>query len=434
MHRLIEVAATVTDAVFMAWFVPRFCGVSVKDKRRTLCIPLVYCILQLLMDIYLKSFDILPLLVPIALWFVYALSLIPKRYLRSLFCTSCFMIPLMLTNTLLFAFFSVYLDDVNVIMPGANVGIRTMFLIIAKIVLFVFYRLMLFLFGKDKELGRSGGILSLVWSLATAAGIAVLMKTAIKINYTDISTEVFIVVFLLMGINVAFYYLLSQNQKLEKSKYELQLMKDRISFEEKRSEDAAIIWENIKKVRHDLKNHFTYLRLQLDAANYEECKQYLGEIQAEVDSMGSLIRSGNSAIDYLINTKLSAVKGAQIFITGDVESFSDVTDLDMVCILGNILDNAVEALAKVEGDKRIELYFSKVNGNRIIVCKNTVSASVLDSDKRLIPSKQDTEFHGLGHKIIETTTEKYGGYVDYFEEDGMFGIQVSIPSPTDKDN
>ena len=101
----------------------------------------------------------------------------------------------------------------------------------------------------------------------------------------------------------------------------------------------------------------------------------------------------------------------------------------MVCILGNILDNAVEAVKNVSGSKRIELYFSKINQNRLMLCKNSVDAPVLDKNKELKTTKKDKMQHGFGHQIIEATAEKYGGFVGYFDDDGMFGVQVSIPEP-----
>lgn len=427
MNTFVEIAATMTDACFMAWFVPKFCGLSVKKKRWTLIFPLTYLIIQLIFDNWLTGFVLLPMVVIFMFTGSFSIALRPRHYIWALFCSSCFSILLMLTNSFVYTVFFAYLDDINLIYPGVNLGMRVLYLMIAKIVLLSLYQLVVKLFGKDRNLAFSNGVASIVLMVISAIGLSALMKIASETRHLNVNIEVFVMAFILIGINIVFYFLLWQNQKLQKNKYELQLMKDRISFEERRSEEATIIWDNIKKVRHDLKNHFCYLRAQLESSNYEECKKYLLEIQSSVDSMGNLIKSGNSVIDYLINTKLSTLNDTRVFIAGDVSNFSDIADIDMVCILGNILDNAVEALEKVDENKRIELYFSKVNSNRIIACKNTIASSVLDADNHLILTKRDVDFHGLGHKIIESTAEKYGGYVDYFEEDDVFGVQVSIP-------
>ena len=92
-----------------------------------------------------------------------------------------------------------------------------------------------------------------------------------------------------------------------------------------------------------------------------------------------------------------------------------------------ILDNAIEAQKSVEGEKKIELAFRENGKDRVIVCKNTVAAPVLANNKELKSTKKDPSSHGLGHIIVTRTVEKYGGMVDWFDLDGMFGVQVILP-------
>jgi sensor histidine kinase regulating citrate/malate metabolism len=143
--------------------------------------------------------------------------------------------------------------------------------------------------------------------------------------------------------------------------------------------------------------------------------------------MGNLIKSGNSIIDYLINSKLSNLNNVKVLISGYVGNYSDIDEMDLACILGNVLDNAIEAQQSVKGEKRIELHFLYKNAARIIVCKNTVGGSVLKNNKDLPSTKDSSELHGLGHRIVETTVKKYGGIVDYYEDGEMFGVQILLP-------
>ena len=100
----------------------------------------------------------------------------------------------------------------------------------------------------------------------------------------------------------------------------------------------------------------------------------------------------------------------------------------MLCLVGNILDNAVEAIARVKRDKkRIELLFLRQNSNRIIICKNTIEKSVLGENSELKTTKAPSSEHGYGTKIIAKIVSDYGGMVDYFEEFNMFGVQVILP-------
>ena len=144
--------------------------------------------------------------------------------------------------------------------------------------------------------------------------------------------------------------------------------------------------------------------------------------------ISKLIRSDNTILDYLINSKLCALKNTRVVISGSIGDLSDIRDADLACLMGNILDNAIEAVAQVE-EKRIELLFSKQNANRIIICKNTIKESVLENNRELRTTKRSGGSHGWGHQIVEKIVSDYHGMIDYFEEFGMFGVQIILPCP-----
>ena len=176
-------------------------------------------------------------------------------------------------------------------------------------------------------------------------------------------------------------------------------------------------------------NHFAILKGKLEEEDMESCKKYLSELNNTVENMGYLIKSGNSIIDYLINSKLSNLNNVKVLISGYVGNYSDIDEMDLACILGNVLDNAIEAQKKVTAEKRIELHFLQKNTNRVIVCKNTIDESVLNNNSDLKSTKDSTEFHGLGHQIVESTVKKYDGMVNYYEDENntVFCVQIIIP-------
>lgn len=77
----------------------------------------------------------------------------------------------------------------------------------------------------------------------------------------------------------------------------------------------------------------------------------------------------------------------------------------------------------------ITLLFRVKNENRVIICKNTISESVMQTNKELRSTKKNRQDHGLGHRIVETILQKYDGWVDYFESVAMFGVQIMLPMP-----
>lgn len=429
INTIIEILATVSDTVMLIWFIPKFVGASFKGRPLIMIIPTMQLAAQLMFDRLMPGYSMLPMIVLLFLVFGFAVALSPRTIWWDALACVAYVLSMMLVSTLLFSLFSLFIENIGDILQGNDTKIRIIYLVVAKLVLFACYKLLLILFKKEKSIETPNAIMSLALTLGTATALSALVKIVATDESGSTDMPVLVVAVIICITNTILYLFINQIQKLKKSKYELGLITERMALEKKQSEDANTIWNNIRKVRHDIKNHLSVIKGCLERGETVACIEYINDIQQTVESMGSLIRSGNSVIDYLINSKLSNLEGVQVLITGCIGNFKDVKDSDIVCILGNILDNAVEAVKNVSGSKRIDLFFSKIKQNRLILCKNSVNGPVLDKNKELKSTKKDKMLHGFGHQIIEATAEKYGGFVGYFEENGMFGVQVSIPEP-----
>ena len=429
INTAIEIFGTVVDVLLLIWFVPKFNEASLIKHPYSLVWALLLLVFQLTADSFLQGFDLLYALIDFLIVVCFALSLGNKKKLWSLFSAFLYVILVMLFNTLVFALFSIILSDVSIVIQGEETDAlpRFLYIVTCKLGHFALYGLLLQIFKKNRTLDWFSAILAFFFTVSTAVGLGMVIKLA-EIN-RSVGTDypILLLSVILIMLNVILYLMIWQVQNLMRSKYELRLMQERMVAEKARIDEATYIWENIKKVRHDLKNHFTVIRGKLDEGDAEACKQYLANLYQTVDHMGDLIQSGNSVIDYLINSKLSGLSNVQVLIFGYVGNYSDIEEVDLACILGNILDNAVEAQNYVSGEKRIELHFLQKNSNRIILCKNTIETSVLENNKALKTTKETMGAHGLGHRIVADKVQKYHGILDYFEEDSMFGVQIVLP-------
>ena len=424
---IIELFATLADVLFMVWFVPKFNGVSIKKRPISLIWALVLLIFQLLADRFLAAFDLLYVAIDFIIVLFFSISLQKGKNLWSVFSAAVYVIVIMLSTTFVFTIFSLFTDNIEVVVQGDISYIRLVFLLICKTIHFSFYRLLLLLFKKDNNLDIKNSLLSVLFSVVTAIELGIILEIAAIYDLSGMGLWVTILSIFMILQNIILYLMINQIQKLLKNKYELSLIREKIDSEKSRVEEATVVWNNIRKVRHDLKNHFAILKGKLEEEDMESCKKYLSELNNTVENMGNLIKSGNSIIDYLINSKLSNLNNVKVLISGYVGNYSDIEEIDLACILGNILDNAIEAQQSVKGEKRIELHFLYKNAARIIVCKNTVGGSVLKNNKDLLSTKDSSELHGLGHRIVESTVKKYGGIVDYYEDGEMFGVQIPLP-------
>ncbi len=427
MNMIAEITATVVDVLFLLWFITRFNDIPLKKRPITALWATLLLVYQLTADHFLYGFDLLYMLGSFLIAMGFALSLRKKFALWPIFSATLFVIEPMLFNSMIYSVFSLFIDQMGMVMQGSQSYVRVIYIIICKLAQFAFYKFMLLIFRKEKDINVKSALLSFLFTVATALGLGALMKMAAQSTSPETDVLALALAIILVLLNIILYIMINQVQQLLRHKYELAMLNKQRDFERSRMEEVNTIWANIRKLKHDLKNHFGVVKGLLNEGKYDSGIQYFSELDNTVNSMGDLIKSGNTVIDYVINSKLSNLDGVQVLVSGYVGNFSDVDDIDMVSILGNILDNAIEAQEKVTGEKRIELLFLQKNSNRIIICKNSIGESVLKNNKRLNSTKSSPELHGLGHQIVETTVSKYRGLIDYFEENNNFGVQIILP-------
>ena len=134
-------------------------------------------------------------------------------------------------------------------------------------------------------------------------------------------------------------------------------------------------------------------------------------------------------------TLKAASNHIQIISKIDVPAELPVTVNDLCRVLVNLLDNAMEAVVKTEGDRIVDLSIS-VRGNYLVICVVNVISKDVDRGrlKMLITTKDDARRHGYGHRIIKRIVEKYNGYVNYSIEGDEFIAEVMLDMQKEQNN
>ena len=337
---ILEILATVIDVVLLAWFVPRFVGMTLRERPIALIWVFAELAYQLIADHYFQGFDLIYIIGVLIISTTFAFFLNKKKPIWCVFSGLLFLITPMLLNSFVYFVFSLFVEELDTVIQGSESYLRALYLLACKIIQFAFYRLLLQIFKKDQTLDLKNGILSFFFTTATALSLGALIKLSTVSQGPGVDVMILGLACILILLNVILYLMIYQVQMLARSKYELTLIHKQMEFERSRMEEAHVIWENIRKVKHDLKNHFTVIRGILEEGDVESCKQYMNGLYQTVESMGNLIRSGNSSIDYIINSKLSNLDGIRVLVSGYVGSYQDIEAADLACILGNILSSS----------------------------------------------------------------------------------------------
>ncbi|MBQ7669293.1 MAG: GHKL domain-containing protein [Clostridia bacterium] len=423
---MIEIIASFVDAVICIFFIRAFLNRDKKNLPITIATVLIYYGITLIGDRFLPGFSVVITIVLLLVSFVYALLICKKHYIKAIICTCTYKIVYIVSSSLIFAIISMIFNDYGIMMQGSGSGVRLTMLLIHKVFLTASFILIVVLFSKGEINDKLTGVIVFAISLLTIIGLGVTMVVmGIEQNSKTTLPLLFqIIVFVL--VNIGMYLLVYRVRKLEKQKYELKLLNDKYELQQGKYSEAIGVWNNVRKVQHDIKEHLTMINRLLHDNRIDDCKEYVDNLIPVTNTMGKIISSDNLVLDYLINSKLCALENTEVIISGVVGDLSDIDNRDLVTIFGNIIDNAIEAISELD-EKRIEILFTKQDENRIIICKNTIGKSVLENNREMKSTKKDSGSHGLGHMIVEETVVRLGGMIHYSESGGMFCVQIVLP-------
>ena len=128
------------------------------------------------------------------------------------------------------------------------------------------------------------GVLTFLLSLTTMFGLGVAMYIAVSAEATYFQPHILMIVLAFILTNVFLYVLLYQIQKLQKNRYELKLLEEKMAFEEARHNDASAVWDNVRKVQHDMKQHLTVMSGYLEQGKSEACQTYIQSLLPQIPS------------------------------------------------------------------------------------------------------------------------------------------------------
>ena len=169
------------------------------------------------------------------------------------------------------------------------------------------------------------------------------------------------------------------------------------------------------KLFHDFHNHVGVIRQLIIHEKYDKALVYIDELQEPIREIAQVVWTGDETVDYLINSKMAAAAAEQVKLLVEVEfpRHTNLKSADLCAILGNLLDNALEAVRKVEEPERkvVKLTVRRINQMLIIKVENFFAEPLSVDNGSLKTTKTETGLHGWGLKSAQTAAEKYDGMV-----------------------
>lgn len=211
-----------------------------------------------------------------------------------------------------------------------------------------------------------------------------------------------------------------------------QLQFDLYHMHAKEQENTLI---ELRKARHDLKHQLVYLMELSEQKEYKQLEDYLKQLVGWEPLEGETIaNTDNAMIDTLVNYKYRTILKSDILfhVKLEVPSSLPFEDADLCVILGNALDNAIEANLRGEVlEPYIDLKIKYNVGNLIIILKNAFDGKVERNQKgQILTRKKEIINHGIGIASMKKVVEKYHGFFDTKYENNDFCLKIILYSET----
>lgn len=199
---------------------------------------------------------------------------------------------------------------------------------------------------------------------------------------------------------------------------------------QKHFQEVDNLYRQTRGWRHDLKNHLQTMSAYLELGQTDKLGQYLHDLTQDYDNeVAAVFKTGNAMLDAILGSKLSLLRKAEIRVdaTASVPGDLTVSDVDLSIMIGNLLDNALEACLKVPAQERfVRLYIARAKDNLYIYVMNAADGSYRKGLRGYLSTKAEGG-HGYGLQRIDKVIRKYRGYSNRQDEGNVFATEILLP-------
>lgn len=198
---------------------------------------------------------------------------------------------------------------------------------------------------------------------------------------------------------------------------------------DKHYDEVDTMYRKMRGWRHDYHNHIQVLKAHMMLGQYQEAEDFLAKLEEDLTTVDTVLKTGNVMVDAILNSKLTMIQERNIMVNATAAVPQDIciSGIDLSVLIGNLLDNAMEACMQIEReeDRFIRIYIDIMKQQLYISVTNSMVGRAKKSGNIFQSTKQGT--HGFGLLRIDSIVEKYHGYLNRQSEKGVFATEVMIP-------
>ena len=216
----------------------------------------------------------------------------------------------------------------------------------------------------------------------------------------------------------------------EREKTENELLKQQNAYYRARYEEYEKKWAELGRLRHDMRNQYALEMTYLQNGQYEKLyKLYVAALD-ELKTRNTIVSTGNIGVDSILNYKITVAQQKEICVEKDIKAVGTITidDRDMNRLVGNLFDNAIEAVGDLETEqKKIYVKLRADKAAFLLVVKNPYQGERRQQEAEMPKTtKKDKKNHGIGLKVVNDIIKKYHGKLEIKDEENVFSVSAFL--------
>ena len=189
------------------------------------------------------------------------------------------------------------------------------------------------------------------------------------------------------------------------------------------------MYNQIRGWKHDYRNHIQAMKSLASSDDIDAVVRYLNGLDEDLRAIDSIVKTGNKMADAILNSKISLARSKDINIVADAHIAIELntSPIDLCIIIGNLLDNAIEACLALPEDRRmIRIYMDMKNTQLYMSITNTAAPGKQRKLGGRFASDKGAG-RGFGLVRIDNIVSRYNGYISHNSEDGAYTTEVLLP-------
>lgn len=185
------------------------------------------------------------------------------------------------------------------------------------------------------------------------------------------------------------------------------------------------MYRKMRGWRHDYRHHIQVMKVHAANGEYDEIDRYLDMLDEDLTQVETVIRTGNRMADAILNSKLSLAAQKEIRVKAEakIPTALTVSEVDLAIVIGNLLDNAIDACMELPPERRLIRVYMEMKGTYLYISLTNTAGG----RKKHSFATTKGAGHGFGLARVDDVIQKHGGYIRRASEDESFSTEVLLP-------